>query len=75
MPALGWANFPAMKKLTIECPDDLHVKLQELVMHGWEDSAEEAVIEAIRRYVRAREPRILEKHLKQDIEWGLHGQR
>lgn len=64
-----------MKKLTIECPDELHVKLQELVMHGWEDSAEDAVIEAIRRYVRAREPETLGRHLKQDIEWGLHGRR
>lgn len=62
-----------MKKLTIECPEDLHAQLQELVMRGWEDSAEEAVVEALRRYLRARQPETLERHLKQDIEWGLHG--
>lgn len=62
-----------MKKLTIECPDDLHAQLQELVVRGWEDSAEDAVVEAIRRYVRTRQPDALERHLKQDIAWGLHG--
>ena len=62
-----------MKKLTIECPDDLHAQLQELVVRGWEDSAEDAVVEAVRRYVRTRQPDVLEGHLKQDIAWGLHG--
>ena len=62
-----------MKALKINCPDDLAAELERLVAEGWEDSTEDAVIEAIRRYVRVRQPETLEKHLKADIAWGLHG--
>ena len=62
-----------MKAIKIICPNDLAAELERLVAEGWEDSAEDAVIEAIRRYVRVRQPETLEKHLKADIAWGLHG--
>lgn len=62
-----------MKAIKINCPNDLAAELERLVAEGWEDSAEDAVIEAIRRYVRVRQPETLEKHLKADIAWGLHG--
>ena len=62
-----------MKAIKINCPDDLAAELERLVAEGWEDSAEDAVIEAIRRYIRVRQPETLEKHLKADIAWGLHG--
>lgn len=62
-----------MKTITFDCPDDVEVQLQRLVESGWEDSSQEAIIEALRRYLRLREPEVLEKHLKADIEWGLRG--
>jgi hypothetical protein len=62
-----------VKAIKINCPDDLAAELERLVAEGWEDSVEDATIEAIRRYVRVRQPETLEKHLKADIAWGLHG--
>jgi metal-responsive CopG/Arc/MetJ family transcriptional regulator len=62
-----------MKTIKINCPDDLAKELERLVAEGWEDSQEEAIVEAIRRYLRVRQPDTLEKHLKSDIAWGLHG--
>jgi metal-responsive CopG/Arc/MetJ family transcriptional regulator len=62
-----------MKTITVNCPDDLAAALDRLVQEGWEDSSPDAVVEALRRYVRLRQPEVLEKHLKADIAWGLHG--
>ena len=62
-----------MKTIKVDCPDELAAELERLVAEGWEDSPQEAVVEAIRRYVRLRQPAALEKHLKADIAWGLHG--
>ncbi len=62
-----------MKTMTFECPDDFEAALKRLVETGWEDSPQDALVEALRRYLRLRAPEVLEKHLKADIEWGLHG--
>ncbi len=62
-----------MKAIKIHCPDELAAELERLVAEGWEDSMDDAIVEAIRRYVRVRQPEALEKHLKEDIAWGLHG--
>lgn len=62
-----------MKTITVNCPDHLAAVLQCRVQEGREDSSSDAVVEALRRCVRCRQPEILEKHLKADIAWGLHG--
>lgn len=62
-----------MKTITFDCPDEVEAQLKRLVDSGWEDSPQEAMVEALRRYLRLREPAILERHLKSDIAWGLHG--
>jgi predicted transcriptional regulator len=62
-----------MKTLTFQCPDEIAAELQRLVDAGWEDSTDAAIAEALRRYLRVRSPETLEKQLKADIEWGLHG--
>lgn len=62
-----------MKTITFDCPDELAAQLKQLVDAGWEDSPQDAVVEALRRYLRLREPEVLEKHLRADIEWGLRG--
>ena len=62
-----------MKTITFDCPDEVEAQLKRLVDSGWEDSSQDAIVEALRRYLRLREPEILERHLRNDIEWGLHG--
>jgi metal-responsive CopG/Arc/MetJ family transcriptional regulator len=62
-----------MKTIKFNCPDDLAAELDRLVSEGWEDSPQDAIVEALRRYVRLRQPELLEKQLKADIAWGLHG--
>ena len=62
-----------MKTITFDCPDEIEADLKRLVESGWEDSSQDAIVEALRRHVRLRQPEILEKHLKGDIAWGLNG--
>jgi hypothetical protein len=62
-----------MKTITFDCPDEIAADLKRLVESGWEDSPQDALVEALRRYVRLRQPEILEKQLKGDIAWGLNG--
>ena len=62
-----------MKTITFDCPEEMEAQLKRLVESGWEDSQNKAIVEAVRRYLRLREPEILERHLRQDIEWGLRG--
>lgn len=64
-------NF--MKTIKVDCSDELAAELDRLVAEGWENSVQDAIIEAIQRYVRLRQPEVLEKQLKADIAWGLHG--
>jgi Arc/MetJ-type ribon-helix-helix transcriptional regulator len=66
-------NAPDMKTITFHCPDELAAALDRLIEAGWEDSADAAIAEALRRYLRLRQPEVLEKHLEADIAWGLHG--
>ena len=62
-----------MKEITFTCPDEVASALERLIETGWKDSADTAIVEALRRYLRLRQPEVLEKHLGADIAWGLHG--
>lgn len=63
-----------MKTITVECPDPLHEQLQNLVRAGWVKAPEEAVLEALRRYVESHRPELQESQIVSDVEWGLHEQ-
>jgi Arc/MetJ-type ribon-helix-helix transcriptional regulator len=62
-----------MKTMTIECPDQLHEQLQTLVAAGWVKDANQAAVEALRRFLESHRPELMEEQLRKDVEWGLHG--
>jgi hypothetical protein len=62
-----------MKILNIECPDALANRLEHLVREGWVAGREEAVIEALRRFLDSHPPELTESQILSDIDWGLHG--
>jgi len=62
-----------MKTMTIECPDQLHEQLQTLVTTGWVKDANQAAVEALRRFLESHRPELMEEQLRKDVEWGLHG--
>jgi len=62
-----------MKTMTIECPDKLASELDEFVKEGWAINTCDTVIEAVRRFLESHSPDIISKHVRSDVEWGLHG--
>ena len=62
-----------MKTLSIECPDMLADRLTRLVAEGWVVDEQQAMIEALRRYLDSHRPELIESQVLADVEWGLHG--
>jgi len=61
-----------MTTLTIECPDDLAQRLEALVRAGWVPSEQQAMIEALRRFLASHRPEISKSQVRTDVGWGLH---
>ena len=62
-----------MKMLTIECPDALYGELDAFVDQGWAKDRQEALIDALRRFLESHKPDLLRSQINADVEWGLHG--
>lgn len=63
-----------MKTIQTEVPEQLYKKAQVLVKEGWFRDEKEIFSEAIRRFLDTHHPDLMEKFIREDVEWGLHGQ-
>ena len=55
---------------SIETMADL---LEQLVREGWVADPEQAIIEALRRFLDSHRPELTETQILTDVDWGLHG--
>lgn len=62
-----------MTTLNIECPDWMAKRLEQLVRDGWIESQQQAILEALRRYLDSHRDELVEAQIRADVEWGLHG--
>jgi Arc/MetJ-type ribon-helix-helix transcriptional regulator len=62
-----------VKTVTVEFPDQLHEQLQNLIKSGWVKNQQEAVTEALRRYLDSHRPELQESQILKDVQWGLQG--
>ena len=62
-----------MKTIQAEVPEQIYQKAINLVKEGWFRDEKDLFSEAIRRYLETHEPDIMEKYIRSDVEWGLHG--
>jgi len=62
-----------MKTLSIECPDGLAERLEQMVREGWVADQQQAMVEALRRFLDSHRPELIESQVLADVEWGLHG--
>ena len=62
-----------MKMLSIEYPDWLVERLEQLSREGWVAGPQKAAVEALRRFVDSDRPELMEAQIKADVQWGLHG--
>jgi len=64
-----------MKTILTEVPEQLYKKARYLVKvkEGWFRDEKDIFYEAIRRYLETHQPDLMEKFIRDDVEWGLHG--
>jgi len=62
-----------MKTLRVECPDGLAERLEQIVREDWVADEQQAVTEALRRFLDSHRPELIESQVLADVEWGLHG--
>lgn len=57
-----------------EIPDQLWQQAQSMVERGWVANMDELVTESIRRYLESHLEEMNERFIREDVDWGLHGQ-
>jgi Arc/MetJ-type ribon-helix-helix transcriptional regulator len=62
-----------MKALDIKIPDKVNREIDALVERGWFLNRDQVVQEAIRRFLDAHRPELMDKFIREDVEWGLRG--
>jgi Arc/MetJ-type ribon-helix-helix transcriptional regulator len=62
-----------MKTVEAKIPDQLDRAIDALVEGGWFESRDQVVREAIRRFLDAHQPELIERFVREDVEWGLRG--
>jgi metal-responsive CopG/Arc/MetJ family transcriptional regulator len=63
----------SMKTITVTCPDALHAQLDQFIEQGWARDLNQAILEALRRFLESHRPELTRAQIEKDVEWGLHG--
>ncbi len=64
-----------MQTATIQTdvPVGLLAEMQMLVEAGWFRDLDDLMLDALRRFVESRRADLMERFIREDVEWGLHG--
>jgi Arc/MetJ-type ribon-helix-helix transcriptional regulator len=54
-------------------PPRLLTEMQMLVEAGWFRDLDELMLNALRRFVESHRAESMERFIREDMEWGLHG--
>jgi Arc/MetJ-type ribon-helix-helix transcriptional regulator len=56
-----------------DVPVRLLTEMQTLVKAGWFRDLDELMLDALRRFVESHRDKLMERFIREDVEWGLHG--
>jgi Arc/MetJ-type ribon-helix-helix transcriptional regulator len=56
-----------------DVPVCLLAEMQTLVEAGWFRDLDELMLDALRRFVESHRAELMERFIREDVEWGLHG--
>jgi Arc/MetJ-type ribon-helix-helix transcriptional regulator len=62
-----------MRTISTEVPEQLYKKAEALVKEGWFRDEMDIFYEAIRRFLDSHQSELMEKFVRDDVEWGLRG--
>ena len=66
-------NEPQTATIKTEVPLGLLTQVQKLVEAGWFRSLDDVMLDALRRFVESHRTELMEEFIREDVEWGLHG--
>jgi len=55
-------------------PVRLLSEMESLVRDGWFEDIDDLIADALRRYLDSHQPDLMELYIRQDVEWGWHGE-
>jgi hypothetical protein len=70
---LSRQGFGLMKTVATKISDQLDREIDALVERGWFSTRDAIVQEAIRRFLDTHRPKLMERFVREDAEWGLRG--
>jgi len=62
-----------MKAICTELPDKIYEEVKALIDKGWFRNEDDIILEALRRFLDTHKIELMEKFMREDVEWGLHG--
>ena len=63
-----------MTTVQTQIPDQLLQQARYLVQKGWVPNMDELIAESMRRYLESHRESMTERFIREDVDWGLHGQ-
>ena len=63
-----------MPAVQTNIPNQLFEQAQLFVQEGWITTIDALIVEAMRRYLDSHREGVAEQLIREDIDWGLHGQ-
>ena len=65
-----------METTTIQThlPKALVKQIEGFVKEGWFSDIDTLISDALRRFLDAHRPELMEHFIQEDVEWGLHGE-
>jgi Arc/MetJ-type ribon-helix-helix transcriptional regulator len=62
-----------MATVQTDVPVHLLTEMQMLVESGWFRDLDDLMLDALRRFVESHRAELMERFIREDVEWGLHG--
>ena len=62
-----------MKAIHTELPDKVYQEVKSLVDKGWFRNEDDIILEVLRPFLDTHRIELMEKFIREDVEWGLHG--
>ena len=62
-----------MATIQTDVPVRLLTEMQMLVEAGWFRDLDDLMLDALRRFVESHRAELMERFIREDLEWGLHG--
>jgi Arc/MetJ-type ribon-helix-helix transcriptional regulator len=62
-----------MKTIEATLPDQFDLAIDRLVERGWFKCRDDVLHEAIRRFLETNQPELMDRFVREDVEWGLRG--